>query len=415
MNYTLRKYQEDAVREGVHHFDNYQKPFVLILPTGSGKSLVIADICHKLNEPVLILQPSKEILAQNYAKLLSYGVQDIGIYSASFDSKEVEKYTYATIGSIYKKPELFKHFKYVIIDEAHLVNPKNKRGMYNKFFEAIGCTNICGLTATPYRLVQRFFHEGSDLFYTAQLVTINRIPPFFFKKFAYNVSIKELQAQGYLAQIEYKYFSDFDVHDVKINTTGGDYDSESIERFWSDSRLKKLAQIIGEVDKEANHNLIFCSSIRQATRCTEMLREMGHMAAFITSEHSPSERDSLIERFRNGQIKHMCNVGVLTTGFDFPELDTITLARPTISLALLYQMIGRGMRPHPTKKVCRVIDITENTKKLGRIETIEVGKEKGGFRSVVNTEVGEVTQKPLFRFKVKNEDRKAALQTTKED
>jgi DNA repair protein RadD len=72
---------------------------------------------------VLILQPSKEILEQNYNKLKSYGIDDISIYSASLKSKEIAKYTYATIGSIYKKPELFSSFEYVIIDECHGVNP----------------------------------------------------------------------------------------------------------------------------------------------------------------------------------------------------------------------------------------------------------------------------------------------------
>ena len=125
MSYVLRSYQDEAVRKAIWFMHNYDNPFVVLMATGAGKSLVIAEICHRLNEPVLILQPSKEILEQNYQKLLSYGVEDIGIYSASKNRKEVAKYTYATIGSIYKKPELFKHFKYVIIDECHLVNPKN--------------------------------------------------------------------------------------------------------------------------------------------------------------------------------------------------------------------------------------------------------------------------------------------------
>lgn len=409
MTYRPRQYQAEAVTAALWNFDSYGKPFCLVLPTGSGKSIVIAEICHRLDEPILILQPTKEILEQNYEKLLSYGVKDIGVYSASMKSKEIGKFTYATIGSIYRKPEEFMHFKHAIIDEAHLVNPRNLTGMYNTFFKAVGCTKICGLTATPFRLVQKYFKEGDQLFYTAYLATINRIHPFFFKKFAYDVPIETLLKAGFLCRLEYKQYSEFDVSNIPINTTGADYDADALEQFWSDTRLEKLAKIIGEVDAKCNHNLIFCSSIRQATRCVEMLQMMGFSADYVTSQHSPKDRDRLIADFRSGKIKHMANVGVLTTGFDFPALDSIVLARPTISLALLYQMAGRGMRPFPGKQRCQVVDITNNITKLGRIETIRLAKETGGFRSIVRTEVGEVTNKPLFKFAVKDEEKKQAI------
>jgi len=161
--YILRPYQIEASNQAIYHLKNYSNPFVVMMATGAGKSLIIADICHKLNEPVLILQPSKEILEQNYEKLQSYGIKDISIYSASKNSKEIAKFTYATIGSIYKCPEKFNHFKYVIIDECHQVNPKNLGGMYTQFLKAINCRNVCGLTATPYRLQQKYFQEYGEL------------------------------------------------------------------------------------------------------------------------------------------------------------------------------------------------------------------------------------------------------------
>lgn len=413
--YELRDYQNQAVEKALSNFDKYDKPFVLVLPTGSGKSLVISDICHKLNEPILILQPTKEILAQNYEKLLSYGITDIGIYSASFNSKEINKFTYATIGSIYKKPELFRHFKYVLIDECHLVNPKNLEGMYNQFFKAIDCKHICGLTATPYRMIQKYYtNPDGELIYTAYIQTINRIYPFFFKKFAHITTIQELLDQDYLCKYDYKFYDDFDISEVKINSTGADFDERSLEKFWNDNRLKKLSDVIAEVDKGCKHNLIFCSSIRQAQRCSELLKEMGYSADYITSEHGAKERDSLILKFRNGEIKHLANVGVLTVGFDFPSLDSITLARPTLSLALLYQMAGRGMRKDPNRpeKVCQIIDITENIKKMGRIETIALAKEDGGFKDIVITEMGEITNKPLFSFKLKDREKIAKIMGT---
>ena len=290
-----------------------------------------------------------------------------------------------------------------------MLNPKNLGGMYNTFFKAIGCNSICGLTATPYRLVQRYYRQDEELYYTASLSTINRIFPFFFKKFAYKISIQTLLEQGYLCPLEYSFYKDFDVSRLKINTTGADYDESALENFWNDSRIEKLSKIIQEIDSQCKFNLIFCSSIRQAQRVTEMIRAKGMNAGYITSEHQSKERDALVSGFRNGQIKHLVNVGIMGIGFDFPALDCITLARPTISLALLYQQVGRGMRVFPGKERCKVIDITENIKKLGRIETIRIEKEEGGFKDIVVTEKGEITGKPLFTFKMKDEEKKSKI------
>lgn len=171
---TLRDYQVDASNAIVNSFRNYRKPAFAVLATGAGKSIVIADVCHRINEPVLVLQPSKELLVQNHAKLLAYGITDISMYSASVGQKEIAKFTYATIGSIYKKPELFKHFRHIIIDECHLVSPT--KGMYKTFFKAVGVDNIVGLTATPYRADTMYESLGNGTVKaTGTLKMINRI------------------------------------------------------------------------------------------------------------------------------------------------------------------------------------------------------------------------------------------------
>lgn len=402
--YQLRDYQEEAVSTAIKHLKEYQKPFIIQAATGAGKSLIIADICHKIDEPVLVLQPSKELLEQNYAKLKSYGVEDVAIYSASMKTKEVGKFTYATIGSIYKKPELFAHFKYVIIDECHQVNPKNLEGMYTKFLTAIGCTNVCGLTATPYRLQQKYFKENGQLFYTSHLKMINRIHPFFFKKIAYKIETKELIDRGYLVPIKYR-ADEVDWSLLEANTTGADFTQESIDRFWNDARLKKLALTIKMIDENCQRNLIFCSSIRQAQRAVDMLSDMGVGAALITGDTPAAEREDIVDEFRRGEIRHLVNVGVFTTGFDVPELDCIVLARPTMSLALYYQMVGRGVRIDPSNpdKMLRVYDFAGCVRKLGRVETIRVIKEEDGWKDSVISEAGRMDEVPLFKFIVKKD------------
>lgn len=406
MNYTLRPYQQEASDIAVRLLKNSDKPFVIQAATGAGKSLIIADICHKLDAPVLILQPSKEILEQNYNKLKSYGIDDISIYSASLKSKEIAKYTYATIGSIYKKPELFSSFEYVIIDECHGVNPRNDMGMLTSFLKAIGCNKVCGLTATPYRIVQKYVTEGNQLYYTATLKMINRIHPFFFKKIAYKIETISLIEAGYLSPIEY-FIDNVDTSGLKPNSTGADFTSESLEKFWNNKRLRRIAQAVEYSDKNNKRSLVFCSSIRQATNALQLIEALGIRAAMVTGKTPMKEREQIISDFRSGKLKHLLNVGVFTTGFDVPELDCVILARPTMSLALYYQMVGRGVRldPNDPSKILKVYDLAGVVEKLGRVETIRVKTEDGGFRDEVWTEAGRADECRLFKFFVKNREK----------
>ena len=147
MEIQLRDYQKAASDAAIRFFKDTKskKNAIMVLPTGSGKSLIIADIAARLDGHVLVFQPSKEILEQNYKKLCSYGVLDCSVYSASMGKKEVSRITFATIGSVRNHPELFQHFQYIIIDECHLVNPKE--GMYRDFLSMLRC-KVLGLTAT---------------------------------------------------------------------------------------------------------------------------------------------------------------------------------------------------------------------------------------------------------------------------
>lgn len=406
MAYELRPYQVEAVNIALDRLRTYGKPFVIQMATGAGKSLVIADICHKLDEPVLVLQPSKELLEQNHAKLLSYGITDVGIYSASKKSKEIAKYTYATIGSIYKKPELFKHFKYVVIDECHGVNPKGF-GMYKTFLAAIGCQRVCGLTATPYRIVQKYTTWNGQLYYTASLRVINRIHPFFFKQIAYKIETDQLIRMGYLVSIKY-HADQVNLDRLIVNSTGADFTTDSLEE-WAGSKVDRIEGIIRFVDTPAKRNLVFCSSIRQANKVLERFEGENDIdVRLVTGDTPVKERAATVEAFRRGEFKHLLNVGVFTVGFDVPELNSIVLARPTMSLALYYQMIGRGVRLDPADpaKVLRVFDLAGVSERLGRVETIKLAKEPppNHFKDMVQSEVGRMDETVLFAFKVKRKE-----------
>ncbi len=408
--YKLRPYQEEAVRAAMDGFTK-GKPFIIQAATGAGKSLIIAEICHRLSGSVLILQPSKELLEQNYDKLISYGFTDIGIYSASKNSMVIARFTYATIGSIYRVPHLFSHFDHVIIDECHVVDPKKMGSMYTSFLKAIGCTRVCGLTATPYRVCQKFFQdERQQLFYTAFLKVLPRIgyPSFWGGGIRYKIETQELIDQGYLSPIEYD-IKAADLSGLEVNSTGQNYTDESLECYWNDAKLRGLADSIREIDRRCHRNLIFCSSIRQGRRAVEMLNGGGLSVAMVTGETPAKERETIVSDFRLGKIRHLVNVSCFTTGFDVPELDSIVLARPTMSLGLYYQMVGRGVRLDPARPSKRLLvtDLAGCVERLGKVESIRVTKEDGGFKDQVESDAGIMTDVPLFTFQVTKDEKRA--------
>jgi DNA repair protein RadD len=291
--------------------------------------------------------------------------------------------------------------------------------MYARFFEDLGNPRVLGLTASPYRLVNHLYTDPdtNDQYYTGHLQVLNRIPPFFFKSFAFNITNQRLFDEGWLCPIEYQVSHDdeVDVDRWMLNSTGSDFDESKLEEFMvNHENIVRVANIIMENRGRIKHNLVFCTSLRHARTLAEFLAKAGLSVDIISSYDDKRERERKIADFRAGRIVHLLNVGVLTVGFDFPALDCITLARPTFSLALYYQMVGRGIRIDPLnpQKVCLVLDVTNNVLRMGRIETIRVGKEPGGYKNVVETEVGIITGKPLFRFLIKNKELKAKINSS---
>ena len=369
--YELRDYQKQAVDVAVNFFQSgNKKNGIIVLPTGAGKSLVIANIAYRLDAPVLIFQPSKEILEQNYEKLCSYGVMDVGIFSASFGRKEVRKITFATIGSVKSHKDYFRLFRYVIIDECHGVNAE--AGMYKDFIETIQC-KVLGLTATPYRLY-------SSRFYGSMLRFITRTNPRIFNEMLYAVQVRTLLNRGYLAPMNYYQLNIVDTSRLKVNSTGADFTDASVRRYYREIKFNdSLENIIRRLLVAGRSSiLVFTRFIDEANH---IARTFSDCAAVVSSDTSKTDRENILRLFKNKQIKVVANVGVLTTGFDFPELATVVLARPTMSLALYYQMCGRAIRPFPGK-VSWVVDLCGNYKRFGRVDDLELRQTKPGIWAV---------------------------------
>lgn len=384
--YKLRNYQQQASDAAVRYFtDKSRYNALIVLPTGSGKSLVISDIASRLPGHTLVFQPSKEILEQNYKKLCSYGVIDCAVYSASMGQKNINRITFATIGSAISHPELFAHFQHVIIDECHLVNPK--QGMYRDFLSQMRC-KVLGLTATPYRL-------SSSQEFGCMLKFITRTRPCIFSRLIYQVQVSTLLDMGYLARINYYAMNPlgWDESNLRVNTTGADYTDKSVVREYE--RIDFYGHLVNIIERLMRPKsgirrkgiLVFTRFLKEAEQLTRSIPG----CAIVSGETPKAERERILEAFKRGDIKVVANVGVLTTGFDYPELDTVVMARPTMSLALWYQIVGRCIRPHASKECGWVVDLCGNIKRFGEVKDLvlrDTGREKwalfSGQRQLTN-------------------------------
>lgn len=373
--YNLRYYQKEASDAAVKLFNGKtDKNGLIIIPTGGGKSLILADIASRLEGSLLVFQPSKEILQQNFAKLQSYRIIDCGCYSASVGRKDINRITFATIGSVMNNMRDFDCFKNIIVDEAHYVN--SKAGQYKKFIEAKN-RQVVGLTATPYRLDKC---AGGSM-----LKFLTRTRPRIFSKVIYCCQIGELLSKGFLANLSYYDITSIDLRRVRSNSTGADYDEKSlIAEYERSGFYDKLSNTVVKVMHPKSGIprkgiLVFTAFRKESESLVSKLQSLGIKAAIVTCDTPKREREDILQRFKKGEIKVVSNCGTLTTGFDYPELDTVILARPTKSLALFYQMVGRAIRPSEGK-IGWVVDMAGNYSRFGNVADLYIARPPGTTR-----------------------------------
>jgi DNA repair protein RadD len=373
----LRDYQEAAVQAGFDYLNSVPvgNP-LLALPTGTGKSVVIAEFIRRALElypglRVLKLTHVKELIQQNLQKLLDHWpTAPVGVYSAGLGRKEwAFPVTLAGIDSAVKQPDLFGYQNLVIIDEAHLVAPKDGT-RYQKLIGALKARNpdirVVGLTATHYRLGQGLLTEEGGLFTDIAFNLTDR------------ASFNWLLERGHLAPLIPKRTNvELDVSDVTVH--GGEFVQKELQAAVdkTDVTIACLRETITYGGNRA-HWLVFAAGIQHAVNVRDALESLGVEATCVHSKMSTTERDEAIAGFKAGRYQAMVNNGILTTGFDFPGLDMIVVLRPTKSTGLWVQMLGRGTRPAPGKENCLVMDFAGNTKRLGPINDPVLPWRRGG-------------------------------------
>lgn len=372
---TLRANQTEPIDKAVRFFrETNPVPSLIVLPTAWGKSILTAYVAKYSGDHIIVLQPSKELLEQNYQKYVTlcggFGA-NAGIFSASFGRKEIAPITYATIGSIKGLGAKFRKlgFTKMLIDEAHLY-PRESDSMLGRFLKDSGITHVLGITATPVKLEQNT-DIGGQRYSKLVMLTSRSKKGNFFRQILHVGQVQEMVRLGYWARLVYER-SKFDGSMLVFNSSKSEYTEESVQAAYvanggTDSIISAI-----QAHPERRHILAYVPSVQDAVdlagRCPQ--------AGVVWGLQPKREREETISLFKRGELRVIFNVRVLSTGFDYTGIDCIVLGISTASIALYYQIIGRGTRIDPDKQDCLVCDMGGNIDRFGRVEdiTYEQGK-----------------------------------------
>ena len=369
----LRDYQQRAIDQLLEWFsDGNEGNPCLVLPTGSGKSHIVAALCKDAIQKwpetrVIMLTHVKELISQNAEKMRQHWPNaPMGIYSAGLGLKQLgEPITFAGIQSIRDRAEEVGFIDLCIIDECHLVNHKNEGG-YRTFLAGLKEINpnlrIIGLTATPYRLGHGLITDAPALFHDL----------------LQTVSIEELIGKGHLSILRSK-VTKHTLDTAGVHKRGGEFIESELQAKinTSDNNYRVVDEVIQMAEGRKSW-LFFCTGVAHAEDVAKVLSERGITSAFITGETDKGRRRRVLDDFKAGKITALTNANVLTTGFDAPNIDLIAMLRPTMSPSLYVQMAGRGMRVKDHTDHCLVLDFAGVVQTHGPITNVQPPSRKEG-------------------------------------
>ena len=333
----LRPYQKQKIKEIYEAWENHRS-VMLQMPTGTGKTVLFNQIVKDElanNSKVLIIAHRKELIDQNVARLWNdFGIR-AGTIMANVRADLSLPVQVASIQTLNRReyPDLKPSI--VIIDEAHHVPAKS----YRELWETYPDSKFLGVTATPIRLSNEGFKDLFDV-----LILSN--------------SIDEFIQDGYLAKIKYigrsPILPKMDLSNIAI--IGGDYDSEQLsQKMCEEAVMANLIQSYFDHAK-GKKMIVFAVTTDHSKSIVERYQAAGFAAAHIDADTKKEERNDIINKFRSGEIRILSNVGIVSEGFDVPDCQVVQLARPTKSLAMYLQQVGRCMRPSRSKPYSIVLD-----------------------------------------------------------
>ncbi|MBW9431064.1 DEAD/DEAH box helicase [Atlantibacter hermannii] len=375
---TLRPYQREAVDATLAHFRQSADPAVIVLPTGAGKSIVIAELARVARGRVLVLAHVKELVEQNHAKYCALGLE-ADIYSAGLKRKQSQaKVVFGSVQSVARNPDDFQgEFSLLIVDECHRISDDDD-SQYQQILRHLRQSNprlcLLGLTATPFRLgkgwIYQFHYHGM----------VRGDENALFRDCIYELPLRYMIKHGYLTPPERLDMPVVQYDFSRLQPQANGIFSEAELNLELKKQRRITPHIISQiVDFAATRMgvMIFAATVEHAREITGLLPD-GE-AALITGETPGPERDRLINDFKARRFRYLVNVSVLTTGFDAPHVDVIAILRPTESVSLYQQIVGRGLRLYEGKTDCLILDYAGNPHDLF---TPEVGAAKKGADNV---------------------------------
>ena len=369
----LRDYQHEAIEHTWRWLKTAKTAPVIVLPTGSGKSIVIAELARRvveLNRRVIVLAHRKELLEQNASELRGLVPSlDVGIYSAGLRQRDTEHaVVFAGIQSVVNRASEFGSRSLVIVDEAHLVGPDETSG-YRRFLEALGQCNphlrLVGLTATPYRTSTGAVYGKDEIFGGV----------------SYNAKLSKLIADGYLSPIvSCRAREEIETDSIRVQR--GEFVQRDMEAAFDVEGVTQSA-VQELVTKAAGRQsiMVFCAGVNHTRKVADKIRQLtGDEVGVVTGETMMLERAAIIDRFKARQLRWIANCDVLTTGFNARGVDCVAVLRATCSPGLFAQMCGRGLRLYDGKTDCLILDFGQNLRRHGPLDADDYGvsKSKGG-------------------------------------
>ena len=378
MKYESRWYQEESVGAlwDAVTFSPDKNP-VIAIPTGGGKTVIMGMFIKKYLETypdnrVIVLSHTRDILEQDHAALQNFFPdREIGLYSAGLNSKTLKQITVAGIQSIYKKKDLVKWTNLYLVDECHTINHKAE-GMYRTLLDDTKAI-VTGMSATCYRTGHGLIYEGKSTLFDSLAYDLTSVDNF-----------NRLVDEGYLTKL-IAVSPEMKMNVDGVRKQGGDYNQKQLsKKFDKETITNKAVKETIKYGKNYSKWLIFAIDINHADHICDTLRSLDISADVLHSRMSRA-REEVTKDFKDGELRALVSVGMVTTGFDAPNIDLLVLLRPTLSATLHVQMVGRGLRIAPNKSHCLVLDFAGNTARLGPINDVKIPNKKGKGNGEVPT------------------------------
>ena len=340
---SLRPYQKeclDAIDKGF--YEKNLKSAIVSLPTGGGKTIIFSSYAFNKNLRTLVLAHRDELIEQALEKyvFLTEKKENTGVIKSGI--WEVKLFTAGSVQTMYQNLDKVdgKHFDLVITDEAHHYVASTFKAVIDKLLETNPNLKLLGVTATPFRSDDKNLQD-------------------IFEEMVYSIDIKELMRLGYLVPVKgKKVYLPVNLDTLKISY--GDFTSRSISEAFDEDEINKLIVQKWKEEAEDRKTIFFLSSVDHAQKLAYLFSKEGIPAQFVESKMSLKQRQEVIRNFREGKTKILTNMNILTEGFDDPSVECIAIVRPTKSLNLYTQIVGRGLRlsPETGKKDCLILDFT---------------------------------------------------------